>query len=190
VKKQLYLKAFFLMGPMTAVQLSRFMAGIRFDSSDRAVLLAELTDEKKLKQSVSLQGIVYSLTEDGLLFLQESERSAGISTRDSFPEDAMMAEKAHEFRSLFAREEDYPAHYTEQANAVVPVFLSIRDGDKILLKISVIVETTEEAKKICADWMSNSYKTYETLWGCLAGEASLPAYYTNFLEKNKNHVTP
>jgi hypothetical protein len=178
---------------MTAVQLSRFMTGIGVDSSDRAVLLAELLDEKKLKQSVSLRGIVYSLTEQGLLTLQDAGlpgHFAGMSKWDSFPEETIMVEKANEFRSLFAKEEDYPAHYTEQANAVVPVFLSIRDGDKIILKISIIVETTEEAKKICAAWMSNSHKAYETLWNSIAGETPIPEYYINHLEKRKDNVTP
>jgi hypothetical protein len=193
MKKRLYLKAFFLMGPMTVAQLSRFMTGIGVDSSDKAILLAELLDEKKLKQSVSLQGIVYSLTEQGLLMLQDTGLPEYVTegpVQDSFPEEAMMAEKAKEFRSLFDREEDYPAHYTEQANAIVPVFLSIRDGDKIILKISIIVETTEEAKKICAAWMLNSDKTYKTIWNSIAGEAPVPEYYINFLEKRKDDVTP
>jgi hypothetical protein len=193
MKKQFYLKSFSLMGPMTAAQLSRFMTGLHVDSSDKAVLLADLVEEKKLKQSVSLQGIVYSLTEKGLMTLQDAkppEYSDGSSAGDSFPGEAILKKTADEFRSLFAREKDYLAHYTEQANAVVPVFLSIRDGDKILMSISIIVETTEEAKKICAGWMSNSHKTYESLWNSIAGNAPVPAFYTKLLEKRKNDVTP
>jgi hypothetical protein len=191
MKKQLYLNAFRLMGPMTASQLSRFMTGIGFEPSDMGILLAELVEEKQLKQSVSLQGIVYSLTEKDIGKPQSvdlSGNSAGTSARIPLPEEAMMAEKAGEFRTLFAREKDYLAQYTEQANAVVPVFLSIRDGDKILLKISIIVETTEEAKKICAGWMLNSHKTYEAVWDSIAGEMPVPAFYTKLLEKTKNDV--
>jgi hypothetical protein len=178
MQKESYLAAFRLMGPMTAVQLSRFMNIPEAKLPDMSASLAGMVEEKLLKQSVASLGIVYSLTEKG----DTQSRSANAAEEES------LAGKVPEFQALFAKEKDYLAQYTEQANAVVPVFLSIRDGDKILLKISIIVETVEEAKKISANWIANSSKTYEAVWESIAGKMPAPAFYTKFVEKRSTNA--
>ena len=171
--ENLCLCAFELMGPMTAAQLGRYLQGAGIASFDRAETLAGLVEKKLLSQTVSLQGILYVLTEAGAGRLQ----GAAVAQREP------MAAHAAEFRRLFDREKDYMAQYTEQANAVVPVFLSIRDGDKVLLKISVIVDNVARAKEITSQWMENAHGAYNAIWEAVGGGAPVPSFYTKLVEK-------
>jgi hypothetical protein len=181
MQKSLYLSAFRLLGTMTAVQLSRFIIGSGEEPTDMVATLADMVEAKQLKQSVSLQGIVYSLTEKG------KEEAQALP---ALPEETGLAAKAGEFRALFDREKDYLAQYTQSATAIVPVFLSIRDGANILMQISVIVENLDQAKKICSQWMERSHGAYEAVWGAIAGDEPVPVFYTKLLEKEKNHAKP
>jgi hypothetical protein len=165
--------AFELMGPMTAAQLGRFLEDAKVSAFDRAETLAALVEKKLLNQTVSLQGILYVLTQTGAELLKGSivkERKA-------------MAGLVPEYKRLFDREKDYMAQYTERANCNVPVFLSIRDGDKIVLNISVIVDSVALAKEITSKWLENAHGAYNAVWDAVGCGAPVPSFYTKLKEK-------
>ena len=54
-----------------------------------------------------------------------------------------MDEAAEELRRCFRMEKDYLARYSEQATGIIPLFLSLREKEKILFKVNVIVPDVE-----------------------------------------------
>ena len=132
--------------------------------------LANLKEAGHFKQSVSSNGITYELTKEG--------RDALGANLSLVPENKIreLDEKSIEFSRIFAIEEDYPAQYTESANAIVPVFLSIREGAKILMKVSIIVQDTETAKEITRNWSKNARDTYRAIWDCIGQGKPFPEF--------------
>lgn len=159
------------LGALTPAQLIRYL----FDSDvcekfDLKGMLAQLKEKGYLKQAVSNNGITYALTETG-----ESRLACCIETIDAGKRKEVEKIGA-ELGQLFAIEEDFPVQYTEQANGIVPVFLSIREGQKILLKVSIIVPDVDTAKTVKENWMKNAHKTYEAVWNCIGEGLPFPAF--------------
>ena len=159
------------LGDLTPAQMMRYLfeTGIS-EKFDLKVRLAALKEEGCLRQSVTTAGIVYQITQQG-----EEALNAG---KQGFSPDKLqqLEEKGKELGELFAIEKDYIAQYTEQANAIVPVFLSIREGQKILLKVSVIVPDVETAKAISSGWAKNAQKTYRAVWDCIGEGLPFPEF--------------
>lgn len=171
-QKKLYvLYALSKMGSLTPLQLSRFL----FDTDiveqfDLQLSLTELKEAGLLKQAVSLGGIVYGLTEDGEKVLNSNAAQIPADKKNKIEEEST------KYRKLFLQEKDYLAQYTEQANAIVPVFLSLRDGDRILMKVSVIVPDIPTAKRFTKNWMKNAHKTYEAVWESISDGEHMPNF--------------
>jgi hypothetical protein len=160
------------MGPLTPGQLSRFLLdpGLAIGGFDPIVVLSQLKDDGLLEQHVSRDGIVYGLTSQGAQSLAPH--------LSAMPADQVqrMDKTSAEYSEVFAKEQDYIAQYTEQANAIVPIFLSIRQGGKILLKVSIIVNDVDTAKRITANWMGNAHKAYEAVWESIADGMPRPEF--------------
>jgi DNA-binding PadR family transcriptional regulator len=138
------------MGPLTPSQLSRFL----FDSGlvpafDLLPALSPLKEEGLLKQGMSLTGITYFLTPEGEEALAALNRFTEISI---------------EYCAVFAKEKEYIAQYTEQANGIFPLFLSIRKKEKILMQVNILVQDEATAKAVTRNWMENAHKTYDAVW--------------------------
>jgi hypothetical protein len=161
------------LGMPTPAQFSRFLfdSGI-FERFDIKACLARLMDAGYVKQNIASEGIVYEITESGKDDLKNSSVALSVPPEKSRELD----EKSAEFIKLFAIEQDYPAQYTESANKIVPVFLSIREGQKVLFKISIIVEDVETAKEIAANWTKNADGAYKAVWDCIGGGKPFPSF--------------
>ncbi len=169
-EKYITLKAAALMGPVNVDQLHRFLFDTELAKNfDMAWTLAELREAGELKQTIGETGIQYVITPCGERALQDFTFTE--------EEEKAFSDKAAEYRLLFEKERNYPAQYTEQANAIVPVFLSIRDNDKVLFKVNVIVHDVETAEKIKRNWMENAHKTYAEVWKCIAGDEPMPDFH-------------
>ncbi len=155
---------------LTTAQLRRVLLDIGVtDSLNLPEVLAKLVEEGKLRQSVSLSGIVYALTPSG-----EDELAHLVIPGEKRAE---IAEKAATFQAVFAQEQNYLAQYTEQANAIIPVFLSIRKDEKVLFKISIIVNNVETAVKIKENWMKNAHTAYEAIWESIDEGEPMPDFH-------------
>lgn len=149
-------------GQLSVGQLSRFLFESGFLAEiDLKQPLASLKERGFVRQAVNLRGVVYEITEAGEARIRGDRSLTGI--------EAEVAAKGEEYRRIFQQEKNYLAQYTEQSSGTVPVFLSIRDEERIVLKISIIVRDVDTAKKICSQWMQNSGPTYDAVWRSIAG---------------------
>jgi hypothetical protein len=159
------------MGALTPARLARFLfdPGM-IEEFDLIAALSQLKDDGLLEQHVSRDGIVYGLTGQG-----DQELAPRLS---AIPVEQLrkIEERSAEYSRVFKKEENYLAQYTEQANAIVPVFLSIRDGGKILLKVSIIVNDIDTAKHITRNWMQNAHKAYDAVWESIADGMPQPVF--------------
>ncbi|MCL2093526.1 MAG: DUF4364 family protein [Treponema sp.] len=155
----------------TPAQLTRFLfeSGI-FQGFDLSWSLANLNEAGHLVQAISSNGICYEITDQG-----KNALAQGLSEADQ-GKLKELDEKGAEFSRIFRIEEDYPAQYTESANAIVPVFLSIREGAKILMKVSIIVEDTETARDITKNWAQNARDTYKAIWESIGQGRPFPSF--------------
>ena len=143
---------------MTPLQLERclFETGISEPFNLNAGL-AGLVEQGLLTQSVSANGLVYKL----------SDTSDTILNSDSRPGAGCLAEidaLLDSLKAQFEAEKDYIAQYTESSTGVVPVFLSIRDGARILLNVNLIVPDVATARIVTRNWMKNAHQTHQTVW--------------------------
>lgn len=166
---RLILSAIDAMEALNPAQLRRllFESGLT-RAFDLTWPLATLREEGYLSQTVGESGIMYILTDQGRAALEAEPLP------DTVRSD--LHAKAEEYRVLFAKEKNYLAQYSEQANGIIPVFLSIRQNDKVLFKISVIVKDVETAERIKRDWMANAHRTFEQTWHCIAPGMPLPVF--------------
>lgn len=137
-------------GVMTPEQLERalFESGLS-EPFDLGAELAAMVREGELAQSVSADGLVYKLT--------ESSPADGAGT-------GAFDERMDELKGRFEAERDYIAQYTESSTGVVPVFLSIRRGAAILMKVNLIVPDVTTARVVTRNWMKNAHRTHEAVW--------------------------
>lgn len=117
------------------------------------------------------QGVVYEITEAG--------RDAYAREAEAAPEaDARIAAMAAEYSGAMQMEKQFLAQYSEQSSGIVPVFLSIREGSKIVMKVSVIVHDVGTAKKIADLWAKSAPGTYQAVWEQIAPGEPMPAYWS------------
>ncbi len=168
-RERLVLGAALAMGALNAAQLRRFLFETDLSPEfDLAWTLAELREAGLLTQTVGESGIQYVLSPLGAEALRAEPLSRQL--------EQSIAQKAEEYRRLFAQEQNYLAQYSEQANGIIPVFLSIRQNEKVLFKISVIVHDVATAEKIKRHWMENAHRAYEETWRCIAQGEPLPVF--------------
>lgn len=157
------------MEAINAAQLRRLIFETELSPEfDMAWTLASLRQDGYLTQTVGATGIQYVLGDKGRAALEAEPL-------DNDTKAAVDAKTA-EYRELFRQEQNYLAQYSEQANAIIPVFLSIRQNEKVLFKINVIVHDVETAEKIKRNWMKNAHKAYEAAWACIAEGEPLPVF--------------
>lgn len=77
------------------------------------------------------------------MIFQSGRRAAELEELLTPGEREGMDEAAEELRRSFQLEKDYLARYSEQATGIIPLFLSLREKEKILFKVNVIVPDVE-----------------------------------------------
>ncbi|MBB3129141.1 hypothetical protein FHS19_003816 [Paenibacillus rhizosphaerae] len=166
------------MGQLSVGELSRFLfeTGLVAET-DLKLPLTSLKEQGLVYQTVNLRGIVYEITDAGRTLVNGDATLARINVD--------VAAKSAEYKRVFEQEKDYIAQYTESSTGVVPVFLSIRDGSRIILKINIIVRDIDTAKKICSGWMGNSARAFDAVWQAIAGDAPDPGFWTSRPEEGK-----
>ena len=157
-------------GAMTPSQLDRclFESGLS-EPFDLNAELTKLVEQGLLKQTVSADGLVYKL----------SELSDTILNGDSVPCTECLAKMDAYFDELkiqFEAEKDYIAQYTESSTGIVPVFLSIRKNERILLKVNLIVPDVATAKVVTRNWMRNAHKTHQSVWSSIGEGLPFPVF--------------
>ncbi|WP_090645328.1 DUF4364 family protein [Paenibacillus sp. UNC496MF] len=166
------------MDQLSVGELSRFLfeTGLVAES-DLKLPLTSLKEQGLVCQAINLRGIVYQITEAGRTLVNGDAALEPIT--------ADVAAKSAEYKRVFEQEKDYIAQYTESSTGVVPVFLSIREGARIVLKINIIVRDIDTAKKICSGWMSNSGRAFDAVWQAIAEGEPDPGFWTNRPEEGK-----
>lgn len=166
------------MGQLSVGELSRYLfeTGLVAET-DLKLPLTSLKEQGLVCQAVNLRGIVYEITEAGRTLVNGDAALVRIK--------ADVEAKSAEYKRIFEQEKDYIAQYTESSTGVVPVFLSIRDGSRIILKINIIVRDIDTAKKICSGWMSNSGRAFDAVWQAIAGDEPDPGFWTSRPEEGK-----
>lgn len=168
-RDRMMLSAVAAMGAINAAQLRRLMFETDLlQEFDMAWPLATLREQGYLRQTVGESGIQYVLGDAGAALLREEPLDAQAQ--------AEVERRAEEYRQLFRQEQNYLAQYSEQANGIIPVFLSIRQNEKVLFKINVIVHDVATAEKIKRHWMENAHRAYEQAWQCIAEGEPLPKF--------------
>ncbi len=160
-------------GSLTFDQLNKFLfdTGI-MEREDLLPPLASVKEKGFINQLLTPQGIALELSIKGEEFLA----SGGADINGEVKKQ--IAANADKYRALIRREQDYLAQYGEQSSGVVPINLSMRNNDKVILKISMATEDKATAKKICEDWVANSDKTYDAVWEAIAGGLPKPKFKT------------
>lgn len=159
------------MGAMTPAQMTRYLFEYNvFETFELKDILAKLKEENLLKQAVSINGITYELTEEGTEKLGEKKDEMNQEKRKE------MDEIGEKLKKKFRVEQDYLARYSEQATGIIPLFLSLREGDKILMKVNVIVPDAETARIVAAKWPENAKKTYHAIWECIGEGQPFPEF--------------
>lgn len=167
--EKIILQAVQAMGKLNSGQLRRFLfEGDLWAECDLAWPLAQLRQDGLLEQTLGATGIHYGLTDKGTSALEADPLPPEKKTE--------VLAKAEEYRALFQQEQDYLAEYSEQATGIVPVFLSIRQKEKILFKVSIIVPDVQTAERIKHGWMSNAQTAYEQVWQCIAPGEPIPHF--------------
>ncbi len=159
------------LGPLTPAQIGRYLFenGICGEFDLRQVLTC-LKEEDVAKQAVSIQGITYELTDEC------GRRAAELEELLTPGEREGMDEAGEELRRCFRMEKDYLARYSEQATGIIPLFLSLREKEKILFKVNVIVPDVRTAEKIAKKWPENAQKTYRAIWDCIGEGEPFPDF--------------
>lgn len=157
------------MGAMMPSQLSRFLFDTRLaEAFDIVPMLSRLREEGLLKQGLSVTGITYTLTQAGEAVLES--QAAEISDDSLCQFEAV----SREYNEIFKNEKDYIAQYTEQANGIFPLFLSIRKKEKILMQVNILVNDEATAKAITKSWMEHAAQTYDAVWTNISEGLDLP----------------
>lgn len=166
---KLILSAVKSLNALNQAQMRRFLfeTGLT-PSQDIVQTVADLREAGLLAQIANNMGIQYVLTDKG-----EAALSA-----DPLPADllAKLAHEAEEYRQLFAVEQEFLATYSEQASGAIPVFLSIRQQEKVLFKIQVIVHDVETAKALQQNWRAHAPEIFAGTWSLMAPGIDQPHF--------------
>lgn len=157
------------LGALNQAQMKRFLfeTGIQ-KSQDIAWPVAQLREEGILGQIANDMGIQYVVTEKGRSALKNEPLSPGITEN--------VLREAESYRKIFATEQDFLATYSESASKAVPVFLSIRQREKILFKIQVIVHDVETAKLLQKNWREHANEIFRGTWELMAPGVDQPKF--------------
>ena len=159
------------LGALTPAQIDRYLFENRIcEKFDLREILTRLKDAGTLKQAVSINGITYEIAEDGCEAAKETKNVL------SDQEQKLVEEVGDDLQKKFRREQDYLARYSEQATGIIPLFLSIRDADKILFKVNIIVRDAKTAEKIAKNWPENADKAYHAVWDCIGEGMPFPNF--------------
>lgn len=131
--------------------------------------LAALVEDGILRQAITADGLVYKLSAGADAVLADP---AGLDAAFI----ARMDETFDALKGQFDAEKDYIAQYTESSTGVVPVFLSIRKGARIMLKINLIVPDVETARIVTRNWMKNAHGAHEAVWDSIGEGLPFPAF--------------
>jgi hypothetical protein len=158
-------------GSVTFDQLNKFLfdTGI-LERTDLLPPLAALKEKSYLNQLLTPQGIALELSIEGEEFLASGK--AGLSSEVK----TQIKKSADKYRVMIRKEQDYLAQYGEQSSGIVPVNLSMRNNDKVILKINMVTNDKETAKKICDGWVKNSDKAYDALWEAIGEGQPQPKF--------------
>jgi hypothetical protein len=153
-------------GEMTPDQLDRalFESGLS-EQFDLGAELAAMVEEGVLRQSVAAEGIVY--------------RPGGTAVprvKLSADEIAQIDSRLDALKTQFEAESDYIAQYTESSTGMVPLFLSIRQGATILLKVNIVVDDVATAKVVTRNWMKNAHRTRRAVWESIGEGTPFPTF--------------
>ena len=172
------MQAFYLLGALDRLgalsvdQMRRFLfdTGLTeaFDMLDRLLALKE---QALVALNLAQQGIVYEITlQGGAHYAREAAR---------LPQDAArLAAMAAEYGGALQMEKRFLAQYSEQSSGIVPVFLSIREGSRIVMKVSLIVHDVDTAKNIADHWAQNASGTYQAVWDQICEGAEMPGFWS------------
>lgn len=159
------------LGALTPAQVGRYLFENEIcEQFDLRQTLTRLKEEDMVKQAVSINGITYELTESSAVKVGDLE---GLFTAE---EKQRLDEVGEDLQRRFRIEQDYLARYSEQATGIIPVFLSLREKEKILFKVNVIVPDVETAEVIARKWPQNAQKTYRALWDCIGEGMPFPNF--------------
>ncbi|MDR2886464.1 MAG: DUF4364 family protein [Bacteroidales bacterium] len=157
-------------GDMTPDRLDRclFESGLSEPFNLNAEL-SKMVEEGVLRQSVSTDGLVYKLTDASAAILSDIGKLK--------PEElSEINVSLDELKSRFEAESDYIAQYTESSTGVVPVFLSIRDGASILMKLNIIVPDVATARIVTRNWMKNAHRARHSVWESIGEGLPFPSF--------------
>ncbi len=148
-------------GEMTPDRLERalFESGVS-EAFDLSKELAAMVEEGVLTQSVGAEGLVYRLAGEGGSIGVMGTEASDIGADTLAEVDARLAEVKAEFEA----EKDYMALYTESSTGMVPVFLSIREGASVKLKLNLVVDDVATAKTVTRNWRKNARRTQRAIW--------------------------
>ncbi len=157
-RRSLILHSLSRIGSMTPDQLERalFESGLS-EPFDLGGELSSMVEEGLLGQSVSADGLIYKLTSVG--------PPAGHTSIDPVLDN---------LKQQFEAERDYIAQYTESSTGVVPLFLSIRRGPAILMKVNLIVPDVQTAKTVTRNWRKNAHRTHQAVWDSIGEGLPFP----------------
>lgn len=168
------------LGAMTPAQMTRYLFENQICGTfELKSVLAKLKEEDSLKQAVSINGITYELTESGTKRVAEAKEKIGSAKQEE------MDRIGEELQKRFHVEKDYLARYSEQATGIIPLFLSLREGDKILMKVNVIVPDAGTARVVAKKWPENAQKAYRALWDCIGEGLPFPEFEGILNEEKK-----
>ncbi len=133
--------------------------------------LLALQEQGFVTLALSQQGVIYAITPEGSAqYEKDAAEHPDVSAR--------IAAKATEYSGALQMEKDYLAQYSEQSSGIVPVFLSIREGSKIIMKVSLIVHDVRTAKIIADHWVQNASATYGAVWENISEGEPMPEYWS------------
>lgn len=154
-------------GEMTPDQLDRalFESGVS-EPFDLPGELARMVEEGALTQSVGAQGLVYRPAS------HVAVDTKGVAKETLAEIDARLAA----LRADLEAEKDYMALYTESSTGMVPVFLSIREGASIKMKLNLVVPDVETAKVVTRNWRKNAHKAHRAAWEAIGEGMPFPDF--------------
>ena len=165
------------LGALTPAQICRYLFENEICGQfEVRQILTDLKEENVIKQAVSINGITYEPT---------AAAGNGYEEQLNAQQKEKMDTVGDALEKKFSMEKDYLARYSEQATGIIPVFLSLREKEKILCKVNVIVPDVEMAEIIAQKWPENAWKTYRALWDCIGEGLPFPDFEGIWGEKSE-----
>lgn len=163
-------------GEMTPDQLDRalFESGIS-EPFDLGGELSKMVEEGVLTQSVGAEGLVYRSVSEAVtdsIGAEGMAKAEGVTKADLAEIDARLTA----LKADLEAEKDYMALYTESSTGMVPVFLSIREGASIKMKLNLVVPDVATAKVVTRNWRKNAHKAHRAAWEAISEGMPFPDF--------------